>query len=279
MTDTTGPADDAARERAWREWCRSREAALREVPGNLALIANQPLDERPDEIYHLDGITARHVPGEDGVRLEVREGVEASVDGSPVVGEGRLGRLGAGGPFLRSGHYWVDAFSLEGAAYELRIYDEQAPGLADFVGIDTYDYDPALVRRGHFTAYDEVAQVPWEFTKEADAGRPKAVPGRVVVDLPDGPVELVAFRDGGELVFVFADGTTGVESYQPGRFLRIPAPSGDGDVEVDFNRSFVPPCGFSNFYSCPIPPPQNRLTLPIRGGEKCAMWREESGEH
>lgn len=262
----------------WQEWCTARTASLRAVPGNLALIANQPLGEQPQPVHGIDGVSAWHLPGEAVVRLRVDEGIGAQVAGAPVAGTTELPRLGADGPFLRVGRFWVDAFSLEGAAYELRIYDEEAPALADFAGIETYDYDPALVMRGHFTPYDEVAKVPWEFTKEVDSGRPKTVPGRVVVDLPDGPVELIAFSDGAELVFVFADETTGEESYQPGRFLRIPAPVADEEIEVDFNRAFVPPCGFSDFYSCPLPPAQNRLRIPIRGGEKRGLWRSPHGD-
>lgn len=109
--------------------------------------------------------------------------------------------------------------------------------------------------------------------KEVDSGRPKSVPGVVAVTLPDGSTtELTAFKDGAELVLVFADGTTGAEWYAPGRFLRIPASDGDADVIVDFNHAFIPPCGFSDFYSCPLPPPENRMTIPVRAGERRAMW-------
>lgn len=275
MTDHT---TEAARNE-WEQWCAQREQGLRAVPGNLALVVNQAMESEPEPIERLEGVKAWFVPGENGVRLRVDAGVDAAVDSAPVRGEGFLPRLGPAGPFLRSGHIWVDAFSLEGAAYELRIYDEQAAALDDFAGIDTYDYDPALVRPVRFTAYDEVAAVPWEFTKEVDSGRPKSVPGEIAVDLPDGPVTLTAFKDGSELVLVFADGTTGHESYAPGRFLRIPLPEGDADLTVDFNRAFIPPCGFSNFYSCPIPPAENRLTMPIRGGERQALWHGSRDEH
>ncbi len=263
----------------WAAWCREREAALLAVPGNLALVINQPLSGDPEPVERLDGVVAWFVPGEPGVRVRVPEGVTAEIDGMPVAGETILSRLGPGGPYLRSGRVWVDAFSLEGAAYELRIYDEDAPALADFVGIETYDHDPRWVRAARFTAYDQVAAVPWEFTKEVDTGRPKSVPGTVEIDLPDGPAHLLAFKDGTELVLVFADATTGRETYAPGRFLRVPLPAGDADLVVDFNRAFVPPCGFSDFYSCPIPPVPNRLSVPIRAGERQAIWRSPRDEH
>lgn len=75
-------------------------------------------------------------------------------------------------------------------------------------------------------------------------------------------------------MLVFADGTTGDETYAPGRFLRLPDPSPDGEIEVDFNYAIVPPCGFSDYYSCPIPPPQNRIVVPVTAGEKKAIWKD-----
>ncbi len=263
----------------WELWCAEREQFLRAVPGSLALVANQPLGDEPEPVDLVEGVAAWFVPGEAGVRLRIDAGVSAQVAGEPVSGEAVLPRLGPGGPFLRVGQFWVDAFSLEGAAYELRIYDEDAAALANFAGIECYDYDPDLVRPARFTGYDEVAAVPWEFTKQVDTGRPKSVPGEIAIDLAGGPATILAFKDGPELVLVFADGTTGAESYAPGRFLRIPLPEGDADLQVDFNRAFIPPCGFSDFYSCPIPPAQNRLTVPIRAGERRAAWHAPRPGH
>jgi uncharacterized protein (DUF1684 family) len=66
---------------------------------------------------------------------------------------------------------------------------------------------------------------------------------------------------------MFADGTTGHETYGAGRFLYVPRPK-DGSVDVDFNRAMNPPCAFNDFATCPLPPPQNKITLRVAAGEK-----------
>lgn len=161
---------------------------------------------------------------------------------------------------------------LDGTDYELRRYDADAPGLDNFIAIEYYPYDPALVLTGALRAYETTATVPWAYTREADQGHTKQVPGLLGLTIGDTEVELLAFADNGVLVLTFADSTTGAESYAPGRFLKLDLPGADGVVEVDFNRTIIPPCGFSDFYSCPLPPRQNRLTVPIRAGEKSVSW-------
>ncbi|PWJ42455.1 Protein of unknown function [Quadrisphaera granulorum] len=86
-------------------------------------------------------------------------------------------------------------------------------------------------------------------------------------------LDLVAFLDGDALVFVFADGTTGIKAYAPGRFLRLDRPSGSEAV-LDLNRAFILPCGFSDWYSCPLPPPENRIEAHVRAGERRVLWND-----
>ncbi len=69
-----------------------------------------------------------------------------------------------------------------------------------------------------------------------------------------------------ELFIMFADGTSGQETYGGGRFLYIPLPSGNSAL-LDFNKAFNPPCALNDFATCPLPPPQNRLKLRVEAGE------------
>ena len=97
-----------------------------------------------------------------------------------------------------------------------------------------------------------------------------------------GPGALVFTRDGKEyrldavleapedteLFVMFADATSGKETYGAGRFIYVPMPV-NGVVPLDFNKSYNPPCAFNEFATCPLPPPQNRLSaLRIEAGEK-----------
>jgi len=70
-----------------------------------------------------------------------------------------------------------------------------------------------------------------------------------------------------ELFIMFADATSGHETYGAGRFLYVPLPT-NGSTRLDFNKAYNPPCALNDFATCPLPPQQNRLTLRIDAGEK-----------
>ena len=82
-------------------------------------------------------------------------------------------------------------------------------------------------------------------------------------------MSLDALDDEGNLFIIFRDGTSNSTTYPPGRFLFIEKPK-DGTWIVDFNRAYNPPCAFSAFTTCPLPPPQNWLKSDVAAGEKYA---------
>jgi uncharacterized protein (DUF1684 family) len=71
----------------------------------------------------------------------------------------------------------------------------------------------------------------------------------------------------GHLTVLFADATSGKETYGAGRYLEL-EPLGENQYLVDFNLAYNPWCAYSPYYSCPMPPKENRLSVPIRAGEK-----------
>ncbi len=88
------------------------------------------------------------------------------------------------------------------------------------------------------------------------------------------PVELLPMSESDrEVFFVFRDRTSGKESYGAGRFLKA-QPAENGRIVLDFNRAYNPPCAFTPFATCPLPPPENWLPFPVPAGEK-----KYSGEH
>jgi len=75
--------------------------------------------------------------------------------------------------------------------------------------------------------------------------------------------------EGSQTLFItFADATSDVTTYGAGRFIDIAKPDANGNTEIDFNKAYNPPCAFTQFATCPLPPPQNRLPLAINAGEK-----------
>ena len=84
-------------------------------------------------------------------------------------------------------------------------------------------------------------------------------------------VTLEAIDEGDHrLFFVIADRTSGHETYAASRFFYAAYPGADGTTVLDFNKAYNPPCAFTAFSTCPLPPNQNRLDLAITAGEKKA---------
>jgi uncharacterized protein (DUF1684 family) len=102
--------------------------------------------------------------------------------------------------------------------------------------------------------------------------------GTLAFTLKGQPLKLTAFNEVGEdptrLFVPFSDLTSGTETYAAGRFMDLDR-NGTGIYEVDFNRAYIPYCYYNPTYECPYPPPENRLKMPIRSGER--MKKSEVG--
>jgi uncharacterized protein (DUF1684 family) len=94
-------------------------------------------------------------------------------------------------------------------------------------------------------------------------------PGKIVFEIEGKKYKLDAVDEGGDDLFIlFADDTNAEDTYESGRFLYIPKPDANGNTVVDFNKSINPPCAFSTFATCPLPPKQNVLPIAVMAGEK-----------
>ena len=95
------------------------------------------------------------------------------------------------------------------------------------------------------------------------------LPGQLVFKLEGKTCRVSATGEPGDALFlVFADPTNGESTYPAGRFLVIAPPDSNGLYTVDFNRAYNPPCCFTPYATCPLPPPENRLPVPVTAGEK-----------
>lgn len=154
-----------------------------------------------------------------------------------------------------------------GERLALRTWDTESPRRRAFVGIDHFAVDPAWRIRGRLQrAGDRTIRVPDVIGDVTD----QASPGSVVFSVDGRELRLDALEGGaaGELWLVFGDATNSVTTYAGGRFLYTAAPDPDDELWIDFNRAYNPPCVFSAYATCPLPPPQNRLPIAIEAGEK-----------
>jgi uncharacterized protein (DUF1684 family) len=155
-----------------------------------------------------------------------------------------------------------------GSRLGVRVKDSGAAALAAFHGIESYPIDLRWRFDARFDAYEppRTVAVP-NILGSVDEEKS---PGAVVFDVGGKEYRLDAVQEAGsdELFLIFGDLTNGRETYGGGRFLYAPMPEKDGRVVVDFNKAYNPPCVFTPFATCPLPPPQNRLPIRIEAGEK-----------
>ncbi len=206
----------------------------------------------------------------DSLRFVPEKGVALTLDGAPLTGATVLRAdddpAGPSALSFDDGKGLATVIKRSGR-FALRVKHADAPSRTGFKGLD---YWPAAAGW----------RVPGTF-KPHPPGRTLTIANitGTTDDLPNpGAVEFV--RDGktyriealdegdGQLFLVFADRTNGHGSYGAGRFLYAAMPDAQGRVALDFNRAYNPPCAFTPFATCPLPPADNRLDLAIDAGEK-----------
>jgi len=148
----------------------------------------------------------------------------------------------------------------------IRVRDTQSPARAAFTGRKWFDANPAYRVTGRFIAHP----TPRQMANVNVVGITEMIdnPGRVSFDLGGRQHEVEAFDGGKDRLFlVIRDATSGKSTYGSSRFLNAPLHA-DGSVELDFNRAYNPPCAFTPYATCPLPPPENILPVPIEAGEQ-----------
>lgn len=149
----------------------------------------------------------------------------------------------------------------------LRVRDPESAARREFKGLRWFPYNPAWRLEGRFEPFatPEKLRVPdvTGATQEFDC------PGAIVFSAHGSEHRLVVAREAGESDFfvMFRDETSGKSTYSAGRFLYVAKPAADGNALIDFNRAYTPPCGFTAFATCPLPPRQNWLTVAVKAGE------------
>jgi hypothetical protein len=149
--------------------------------------------------------------------------------------------------------------------YGIRIIDSEHAALQTFGGRKWYPLDPAFHVEAKFTPHAEVRTL--SVVNSVGLTVPMENPGYVEFTLADQVYCLEAFDSApGELWFIFKDRTNGDTTYGAGRFLTAPLDV-ENRVDLDFNKSYSPPCAFTEFATCPFPPRENHLPIRIEAGE------------
>lgn len=152
-----------------------------------------------------------------------------------------------------------------GSKYGVRLWNPNSEVRSSFTGRKWFAPAEKWVIKAKFTPYDPPQKV--DILNVLGDLEPSIFPGYVTFDWEGKTHRLEAEKSGEGLFINFKDLSNGKETYGAGRFLNTPKPV-DGFVELDFNKAVSPPCSFTDFATCPLPPKENRLQIRVDAGEK-----------
>jgi len=153
-----------------------------------------------------------------------------------------------------------------GDQYGVRVRDANSPERQSFTGRKWFDINVDYRLRAKFVPHDPVRNI--SVVNTVGLLTPMDNPGYVEFSLHGQELRLEAFsEDDGELWFIFKDATSGKSTYGAGRYL-IARLADDDSVDLDFNKTYNPPCVFTKYATCPLPPNENVLPIAIEAGEK-----------
>ena len=150
----------------------------------------------------------------------------------------------------------------------LRVRDSEAETRIHFKGIERFPVDPAWRIVADWIPLDPPFQLATGTVIGTIENYP--APGRAVFERDRQRFELYPVLEAPgdkQLFLIFADATSGKETYSAARFLYADMPR-DGKIVLDFNKAYNPPCAFTPYATCPLAPPENRLDVRVTAGER-----------
>lgn len=260
------------------EWQAARAESLKRPTGWLSLTGLDWLDEGPNTVGSAESSDVRlpeKAPARVGTLVRSGETVRfvpepagnATIGGAPASEVVMQPDISGNSTIVEVGS--VQLFVIQRAdRVGVRVRDRESPALQAFNGLDYFPVDPRWRVEATLVPYDPPKQIMIE--NIVGIVEPAPSPGALVFTLDGREYRLDPIMEEGsdELFVIFADQTSGRETYPAGRYLYIAAPPPGGTTTLDFNRAYNPPCAFTEFATCPLPPRQNRLPVAIEAGEK-----------
>jgi len=276
---SAGAAVDAKYKSDIENWRTKAEKSLRSDNGWLTLAGRHELSvgvntvgtAGDNKIVLAPGIAPAHLGtitvDDDKVTLKLAPGIEMFNARSDTLGfsERTLKTDLDNRDWVYLGRMSFHVIKRDDNRFVLRVADQESPVRKNFAGRIWYDINPALKVDAKFVPYAgkriDIVNVLGEVSEEE-------VAGYLEFKLNGKTYKLDALADPGEPLFViFGDNTGKSTTYPSGRFLQVETPV-NGKTVIDFNKAYNPPCAFSAYTTCPLPPPQNMLKASIAAGEK-----------
>ena len=199
------------------------------------------------------------------IHLEVNDDVELFFE-NEAVKELTLSYDSSGNPsYITHGDFaWYIMKRHHSLAIRLRDYNNPAIEALDH--IPSFPIDPDYLVEAKLVPFEE-AKTLRVATPFQDYTQDYECPGELHFKIRGKKMTLLPFTSGDEYFIIISDETSGIESYGGGRFMYA-SPDSGGRILLDFNKAYNPPCAITEFAACPMPPPENRLSVKIEAGEK-----------
>ncbi len=199
------------------------------------------------------------------VTIKVNEGVEVKSNGESVNGLELKNDTQQGVTVLELGSLrWF--IIKRGEKYGVRLRDLDSELLKTFQGVETYPINSDWKFEAKLETYNPPKRV--EVPNVLDMVDTAIVTAALTFEKDGVVYKLDPLDEGKQYFIIFADETSGVETYGAGRFLSVDKADSTGKIYIDFNKAYNPPCAFTKYATCPLPPKQNHLKLKITAGEK-----------
>jgi uncharacterized protein (DUF1684 family) len=198
--------------------------------------------------------------------LRLAASVQAAVNGKPVsfIETDNQSERGAG---VTIGALRVRLYFIRGDQLQISVSDPNWILRQEVQPRSWFDVDRKYQVTANWVAYEKPKVVP--FTDNDGSSRERTIPGYVAFTLDGRDLRLTPILrpENPNPFFVFGDTTNNHETYGAGRFLEADPPR-NGKIILDFNKAYNPLCAYNHQFLCPIAPRENRLSIPIRAGER-----------
>ncbi len=262
------------------EWRAERQTSLERSDGWLTLIGLYWLEDG-DNSFGSNPSSAVQFPeqympahggnfhlGDSGVTISVFPGVAITDSGAVVTTMAMLADV-TGTPTILSLGTLTFYVIKRNTGYGIRIKDSASAAWANFTGIDYFSINEQWRIEATFKPNPDGVL---NMTIPSFQGPDQILesPGVLEFTVDDEAYRLAVFAEEGDewYFIIFGDATNGAETYGGGRFMDIPVADENGRVDLDFNLAYSPPCVFTPYATCPLPPMQNRLPFKVEAGEK-----------
>jgi uncharacterized protein (DUF1684 family) len=246
------------------KWRTDRETRLKAEDGWLTLVGLFWLEEGRNTVGSAQSSTVALPPGFPA-RAGVLERKGEAVTWKPATGDPRpLMSDKQGKPdILEIGRLRLHVIA-RGAKVGVRMKDNDSEYRRNFAGLKWFPVREDWRVTAKFVPFS----VPRKKLFDAQAGdkQEMLVPGYAEFEHGGRTFRLTPALEGDQLFFIFRDKTAGKTTYPAARFLYSDMPK-NGRVELDFNKAYNPPCVFTPYATCPLPPPENRMNIPVEAGE------------